>query len=361
MEKILTSFFILIFVLVPFNFLVASSPQNFLAGRILLEVEQNGEAWYVNPQDNQRYFLNRPSDALNIMRDLNLGISNKDFDSFNGIAPTRLSGYILLKTEDYGKAYYVNPVSLEMVYLGRPADAFKIMKEIGLGITDTDLNLIPTAVNEPKLLADNISWGWKFSTTPQDVYNFINGFSPYYKSHALGDIVATAKGFIVFYRTDVDGTSDWGWKLAGDYDDAYNFLNRKSPYQGYPKEEIRLAMWKNKIFIFYKGQGPEVSWGWKKSGDIDDMHNFINGLGVYGEPKEGDVGAFIDGKNTEIIMFYNNKENPGNWSWKNATTIEDAYNFLNGIGFYKTPVKQAKIYAVSYNNDIDHYYIFYKR
>lgn len=116
-----------------------------LKGKILLQVEQNGEAWYVNPSNGLRYYLGRPADAFSIMRELGLGISNNDFDSFNGYAPSRLSGKILLKVYDSGKAYYVNPVDLKMHYLGRPADAFRIMRELGLGITDKNLNLINKA------------------------------------------------------------------------------------------------------------------------------------------------------------------------------------------------------------------------
>jgi len=33
-------------------------------GRILLSVQGNNEAWYVNPKDNKRYFLGRPADAV---------------------------------------------------------------------------------------------------------------------------------------------------------------------------------------------------------------------------------------------------------------------------------------------------------
>ncbi len=112
---------------------------NKLSGKILLQVEDNGEGWYVNPENKKRYFLGRPSDAFNIMRELGLGISNKDFDSFNGYASKRLSGKILLKVEDAGKAYYVNPVDLKMHYLGRPADAFQVMRDLGLGITNNDI------------------------------------------------------------------------------------------------------------------------------------------------------------------------------------------------------------------------------
>jgi len=113
-----------------------------LAGRILLQVQSKGEAWYVNPVNQAKYFLGRPADAFNIMRKLGLGINNKNFDSYKGKAPVRLAGRILLKVEDHGKAYYVNPVDLKMHYLGRPADAFSVMRTLGLGITNDNLRQI---------------------------------------------------------------------------------------------------------------------------------------------------------------------------------------------------------------------------
>ena len=48
-------------------------------GKIFLQVEAKGEAWYVNPADGRRYYLGRADDAYQIMRKLSLGISNKDF------------------------------------------------------------------------------------------------------------------------------------------------------------------------------------------------------------------------------------------------------------------------------------------
>jgi hypothetical protein len=50
------------------------------AGVIFLQVEGKGEAWYVNPEDNKRYFLGRPADAFQVMRNLGLGISNDNFE-----------------------------------------------------------------------------------------------------------------------------------------------------------------------------------------------------------------------------------------------------------------------------------------
>lgn len=58
----------------------AESLSERLAGRILLQIEQNGEAWYVNPDTKLRYYLGRPQDAFNLMRSQGLGISNRDIN-----------------------------------------------------------------------------------------------------------------------------------------------------------------------------------------------------------------------------------------------------------------------------------------
>jgi hypothetical protein len=114
-----------------------------LSGRILLQVEDQGQAWYVNPVNGAKYFLGTPSDAYAVMRKLALGVSNKTFATFkNGKAPAKLAGRILLKVEDKGMAYYVNPIDLKMYYLGRPADAFSVMRKLGLGINNTNLRQI---------------------------------------------------------------------------------------------------------------------------------------------------------------------------------------------------------------------------
>lgn len=130
-------------------------------GRILLDVENRGEAWYVYPLTGRRYFLGRPEDALRVMRDLGLGITNRDldgipksFDSSTGniALKQRLSGRILLQVEARGEAWYVNPVNLRRYYLGRPEDALKAMRELSLGITSANLSRIPAATHPPVLL-----------------------------------------------------------------------------------------------------------------------------------------------------------------------------------------------------------------
>lgn len=122
----------------------SASLSSTVKGRILLQVEDKGQAWYVNPVDGKRYSLGRPDDAFAVMRELGLGISNKDFSTLQATpsAWRQLAGRILLKVEDKGKAYYFDPVKLQLHYLGRPADAFAVMRQLGLGITNGNLGKI---------------------------------------------------------------------------------------------------------------------------------------------------------------------------------------------------------------------------
>ena len=155
------------FLLIAFSLLIlpigvlATSLVDRVTGYILLQVEERGEAWYVYPVNQERYYLGRPDDAFNIMRELGLGISNNDLESLFGSLPDinaedsfrsynkamadRLSGQILLQVEGKGEAYYIYPVDKKGYYLGRPDDAFSIMRELGLGITNSDLEQIPTS------------------------------------------------------------------------------------------------------------------------------------------------------------------------------------------------------------------------
>lgn len=121
-----------------------------LKGRILLQVQDKGQAWYVNPLNNRRYYLGRPDDAFLVMRSLGLGVSNSDLNSYSSHAPARLAGRILLKVQDKGQAYYVDPVELKLYYLGRPADAFNVMRQRGLGISNRDLeSILISSVSAP--------------------------------------------------------------------------------------------------------------------------------------------------------------------------------------------------------------------
>ncbi len=170
-----------------------------LQGKIVIKVEDEGKAYYVNPKNKYKYYLGRPADAFNVMRNHGVGISNVDLekieigyieasgvdadgdglsdmfedaigtdknnndtdsDSYldgdevmNGYSPKgpgriqkdnvfagKQKGKILLQVEGNGEAWYLNPNDNKRYFLGRPDDAFNVMRELGLGISNNDFD-----------------------------------------------------------------------------------------------------------------------------------------------------------------------------------------------------------------------------
>ncbi len=131
-----------------------------LSGRILLQVQSYGRAWYVEPVSQQRYYLRDGDEAYNLMRTLGLGISNADLakipttvgqKSDNQLV-NRLKGRILLQVQDRGQAWYVNPVDGLRYYLADGQAAYNLMRSMGLGITTDDLATI--TINTQQIVPD---------------------------------------------------------------------------------------------------------------------------------------------------------------------------------------------------------------
>lgn len=128
---------------------VAVSPRSVaaeMAGRIVIQVEKNGEAWYVDPDERQRYFLNGPQAAFDEMADQAIGISESDYNTWNAdVAPANLSGDFVIRAQANGQVYYVNPGTRTLTHVNGPSGAANLMSNVGVGITNTDIARIPVA------------------------------------------------------------------------------------------------------------------------------------------------------------------------------------------------------------------------
>lgn len=67
----------------------------------------------------------------------------------------RLSGKILLAVEDGGKAYYVDPKSLQKYYLADGNAAYNALRKFGIGITNANLNKVPVGIEDRVLGVDS--------------------------------------------------------------------------------------------------------------------------------------------------------------------------------------------------------------
>jgi uncharacterized protein YkwD/uncharacterized protein YgiM (DUF1202 family) len=124
-----------------------------LKGHILLQVENNGEAWYVHPDDGKRFYMKDGDTAYEMMRSFGLGASTVDIEALlNGdkALASRLSGKIVLAVQLHGEAYYINPSDLSVNYLQNGKEAYRVMRELSLGITNKDLEQISKDDFSPK-------------------------------------------------------------------------------------------------------------------------------------------------------------------------------------------------------------------
>jgi hypothetical protein len=225
------------------NQIIALSPlSEALKGRILLQVEDNGEAWYVSPLDQKRYYLGKPEDAFDLMQGLGLGISNDDlakiavgqadyfgfdtdqdglpdnlekslgtslteadtdqdgYDDFaeimsdynplgegkiniNENLSNKLAGRILLQVEENGEAWYLDPTDNKRYYLGSGEDAFNLMREKGLGVNNENLAKIDKLIVAEEYLTKNIEENYTSIVTAEPTkrqYDSPDGFKVSY-------------------------------------------------------------------------------------------------------------------------------------------------------------------------------------
>lgn len=130
---------------------ITEAASEHVRGRILIDVERHGEAWYVDPLSGSREYLGRPEEALRLLHAKALGIKNSQLFEIpvagsggagNLALRQRLAGRVLLQVESRGEAWYVNPGDLRRYPLGSPEDALAILRT-GLGITHANLASIP--------------------------------------------------------------------------------------------------------------------------------------------------------------------------------------------------------------------------
>ena len=212
---------ILALLIIPVNFLQAESLAKRLSGRVLLQVESKGEAWYVSPDNLLRIFLGRPRDAFDLMRGQGVGMSNEnlkkipvgvissgsdrdkdglpdnlenalglnpdsgdsDNDGFDdkdeieknynpagpGLLPVdkifarKYIGKILLQVQSRGEAWYINPPDNKRYFLGRPDDAFAVMRLLGLGIKNIELEEI-----------SSLTPNYELASLEDKIFNLVN-------------------------------------------------------------------------------------------------------------------------------------------------------------------------------------------
>ena len=117
------------------------------------------------------------------------------------------------------------------------------------------LVLVLTAIFTFAVSMNAYAIGWKKATTPDDVLNFLNGTGSYQGSVTSPKICAVNKGnyieFYVFYKGKSKRPGRWGWKKSTTADDVKNFIDGTGAYSvGVKKAEI-CAVNKGRFIEYY--------------------------------------------------------------------------------------------------------------
>lgn len=113
-------------------------------GYILLQVEDHGEAWYVDPVTKHRFYMKDGPTAYEMMRTFGLGMNEADYARLAAGDRTlinSLKGRIVLRVQQHGEAYYIHPDGT-VYYLADGPAAYALMRLHSLGITNADLDAV---------------------------------------------------------------------------------------------------------------------------------------------------------------------------------------------------------------------------
>ncbi|MCF7819946.1 MAG: hypothetical protein K9M44_00540 [Candidatus Pacebacteria bacterium] len=134
---------------------------NRLKGSLLLDVEGNGEVYYVDPDSEGKEYLADGASAHRLLERRALGINEVNFSKLelgseanetnvcaNSELASRLKGKIVLRVESHGEAYWINPNNCRAYYTGTYEAAYNLMKKMSLGIKKANLAKIKDNVRQ---------------------------------------------------------------------------------------------------------------------------------------------------------------------------------------------------------------------
>ncbi len=116
-----------------------------LAGRILLQAESSGEAWYLNPLDKKRYFLGRPQEAWVIIKKLGVELPAGellDYLYFAKTLPKNLEGRFVWAKNNPKEIYYFYPDRDKPLLLKESEDSLELLQPISIGVSNENIRKI---------------------------------------------------------------------------------------------------------------------------------------------------------------------------------------------------------------------------
>ena len=205
-----------------------------LHGNILLQVEEHGEAWYVRSSDSKRYYMKDGAVAYEMMRFFSLGITDANLERIASVEDTTemndsesicetdtfaagLRGEILLQVEQHGEAWYVDPSKCLRIYMEDGDAAYEIMRYLGLGITNADLDKIAVG-----------TWETEEEEQVEPIEYLFSGYGSDYT-----EMFELEEGIVFFTATHANGDSNFITHLLNSDGLTIDYLtNEIGKYEG---------------------------------------------------------------------------------------------------------------------------------
>lgn len=118
-----------------------------MKGKILLQVESAGEAWYVDPYSLKRQYLGLPQKIDKSLEKFVIAISSNELQRYLGdesVFPDEFLGKIV-RGDSKEIAYYVSPADKKGYGFSDYKEAMEMIEKVGEGITNENIRKIEVA------------------------------------------------------------------------------------------------------------------------------------------------------------------------------------------------------------------------
>ncbi|MBI4252589.1 Ig-like domain-containing protein [Candidatus Uhrbacteria bacterium] len=185
---------------------------------IILLPEAKGAAYYLDPKTQKRASLGRPAEAFEVMRSFGIGITNNDLEKIpestkegDTAFACKHAGKIFLQVQAKGEAWYVHPENCKRYFLNRPADAFNLMRKLALGVSNADADAIPTSEKSKPVTPATPAQPAQPKEDPKKASDKLSPLARPLYSGMKGDDVKTLQTILTqkgYYTGTVSGTMD---------------------------------------------------------------------------------------------------------------------------------------------------------
>ncbi len=242
-----------------------NSLANSLKGKILLQVEQHGEAWYIYPDRCRMIYLEDGATAYTIMRFLGLGIADND-----------LAQIEMGKVDGYNEVQYDDSTSIDP---SETSESTAVSWPSDIGTSHFG------RLTKFGRIDSQLEGGWVRPHSGPFVWDWIEGTQGTYHWDQADEVVASLQRDRQAILATIWGFANWDQEQCHDSsDDTNNGFIRTMDWMHAPCDESAYLAWLSDVVERYDGDG------------VDDMPGLeypVRHWEVFNEPSMQDGTVFF--------------------------------------------------------------------